>query len=147
MHLQNDQYVSLFVALYVDLFSADTTLTADCSIDYLLISHFILNLQELVIRPTDDANNSRSPLTESTQSQMSSIRFDVVGNFGESLRDGSREDNEDEESEDIVSEHTTGLNASQNDGTSIMQLDSAGSLRPDVGVRKTVQGQAANPLP
>lgn len=55
--------------------------------DYLLISHFLLNLQNLSNVTTNHSDSSRPSFV---RSNPSSIRFDrVLGNIGAPLRDGS----------------------------------------------------------
>lgn len=81
-----------------------------CRLDYLLISHFLLNLQDISAVTTDDPQRSSS-LVHSTGSQISSIRFTrtIIGSLGASLRDGSL----DEDSTDV--EYTQPPGTSQND--------------------------------
>ena len=68
--------------------------------DYLLISHFLLNLQDLSNVTTNDPESSRPSFV---RSNPSSIRFsNVLGNIGASLRDGSLEDEEDEHNFDEI---------------------------------------------
>lgn len=71
--------------------------------DYLLISHFLLNLQDISPGSSREAGPSRS-LVESDQRQLSSIRFarfidSVLGNIGEPLRNGSLGDYDETEDE------------------------------------------------
>lgn len=72
-------------------------LTTSSRFDYLLISHFLLNLQDLSNVSTNDSDPSRPSFV---RSDPSSIRFNnVLGNIGAPLRDGSLgfEDGEDED--------------------------------------------------
>lgn len=66
-----------------------------CRFDYLLISHFLLNLQDLAIVTTNDSDPSRPSFV---RSDPPSIRFNnVLGNIGAPLRDGSLGFAEDED--------------------------------------------------
>lgn len=64
----------------------------------MLISHFLINLQEISTVTTDGSNPSRPSFVRSTQDHTSSIRFAdiVIGNLGESLRDVSHNHDEDD---------------------------------------------------
>ena len=76
--------------------SSDVILTLSGRFQYLLTSHFLLNLQDVVTVTVDD---SQSSFICSDQGQVSSIRFvdSIIGNLGESLHDGSHEDDEEED--------------------------------------------------
>lgn len=70
-------------------------LTSFRRFDYLLISHFLLNLQDL---PTVTTNGSASSRPSFVQSNPSTIRFNrVLGNIGAPLHDGLDEFEEDED--------------------------------------------------
>lgn len=63
--------------------------------DYILISHFLLDLQDLSVTPTDDSDPSH---LSNNRTCVSTIRFNaVLGNIGANLRDKSSnfEDSED----------------------------------------------------
>lgn len=84
----------------------------------------MLNLQDLATT----TNPSHLSFARSDHSQMSSIRFDrIIGNLGESLRDGSREDDEDEEDAQQIDENAATMKSSQKDEE--MQVESAASLK------------------
>ena len=55
----------------------------DLRFDYLLISHFLLNLQNMSSVTTNDSDPCQTTLVGTFQS----MRFDVVGNLGAQLRD------------------------------------------------------------
>lgn len=76
-------------------------LSFHCRTDYLLISHFLLNLQEISTVESDRSDAFRSSSVRTSQAQVSSVRFaeNVIGNLGEPLRDGWHED-EDEHYDD-----------------------------------------------
>lgn len=60
-------------------------LTSYPRVDYLLISHFLLNLQDLATVTTNDLDPSRPSFV---RSNPSSIRFNsILGNIGAPLRD------------------------------------------------------------
>lgn len=125
-HDQDQTYLSSFVVLYVEhvIISISDILTNPRRIDYLLISHFIMNLQDIATTSSRDADSSRPSFVRSEQSQVSSIQFDrVVGNLGEFLRDDSRGGEEDEENEEQIDENVAVMNSSQKDGE--MQVESA----------------------
>lgn len=72
--------------------------------DYLLISHFLLNLQDFttVLSNAADSDLSRASFDYSSQGRFSSVRFanNVIGNLGASLRTGAeQEDDESREEE------------------------------------------------
>lgn len=85
--------------------------------DYLLISHFLLNLQDISNVTTDDPDVSRASFS---RSNLSSIRFNrVLGNIGAELRDGSHEFEEDEDVDNILSRvnaETTEVHRSDEEG-------------------------------
>lgn len=71
-------------------------------LNYLLISHFILNLQEISRTTQDDLDGAHPSFWRSppAQSYISSIRFtaaEFVGNMGAPLRHGTLEDGDDVE--------------------------------------------------
>ena len=72
-----------------------------CRIDYLLISHFLLNLQDISIVTSNGADPSRLSFVRSDQGHVSSIRFanSIIGNLGAPLRDESLGD-DDEDGDD-----------------------------------------------
>lgn len=59
-----------------------------------MISHFLLNLQNISTRISNGSNLSHPSFVRSTQEQVSSIHFvdNVIGNLGASLREGSLDD-------------------------------------------------------
>lgn len=62
-----------------------------------MISHFLLNLQEIAKSTTNGTDPSCLSFVRSERGQLSSIRFNcIIGNLGESLRDGSPEADDDE---------------------------------------------------
>lgn len=67
-----------------------------CRLDYLLISHFLLNLQDISTVTSNGSDPSDPSLGRSDQGQVSSIRFasSIIGNLGAPLRDGPLEDDE-----------------------------------------------------
>lgn len=68
------------------------TLMISLRADYILISHFLLNLQDLVVRPTDDSD----PHSSSSHTYLTTVRFNkVLGNIGAQLRDKKSDDLED----------------------------------------------------
>ena len=76
-------------------------------LDYVLISHFLLNLQHIATDGTRDTGISGPTTARSVDGQVSSVRFAdrVIGNLGGSIRDWSTADAEIDvdEGEDEVS--------------------------------------------
>lgn len=67
-----------------------------CRFNYLLICHFLLNLQDV---PNVTIHGANQTLSRSDQGEMSTICFNtVLGNIGAPLRDGTSEDDGDEDS-------------------------------------------------
>lgn len=66
--------------------------------DYLLISHFLLNLQDISTITFNGSDPSNRTFGRTGQYQVSSIRFahTIIGNLGASLRDEALEDNDDD---------------------------------------------------
>lgn len=59
-----------------------------------MISHFLLNLQDISTVTSNDSDPSRPSFVRSDPGQASSIRFNsIIGNLGAPVRDGSHEDN------------------------------------------------------
>ena len=110
-----------------------------------MISHFLLNLQDISTVTSNGSDPSRPSFVRSDQGQVSSIRFadSIIRSFGMALRDGSL--NDDEEADDAVAEdiELTDLQATdeeRNIGSSsfvmdIMEENVAGPSRIPAGPR------------
>lgn len=84
----------------------------------------MLNLQDLATT----TNPSHLSFARSDQSQISSIRFNrIIGNLGESLHDGSRENEEDEEDAEQIDENAATMKSSQKDEE--LQVESPASFK------------------
>lgn len=87
-----------------------TVLMTTCGrIDYLLISHFLLNLQSISAGTSDSLEySSESSFVRSTQGQVSTIHFvnSIIGNLGAPLRDGPLTEDDDEDGDKIAAEST-----------------------------------------
>lgn len=82
--------------------------------DYLLISHFLLNLQDISIMTSDGSDPSRPSFICSNPRQLSSICFadSIVPSMGAPLRDRSHED---EDNDDIAADDGAILEVVRND--------------------------------
>lgn len=102
-----------------------------CRFDYLLISHFLLNLQTISSVTLHGSDLSQRTLGGSDQGKISSIRFadSIIGNLGAPLRDGSFED-DDDDSDDIDIEEPVPSDSSRIDeqhaGVSSLVVDAKG---------------------
>lgn len=90
--------------------------------DYLLISHFLLNLQVISTVTSNSSNPSRLSFIRSDQTQVSSIRFanSIIGNLGAPLRDGPLED-DDSDRDNIDTEGTELSDLSKNNDEELVE--------------------------
>ena len=96
-----------------------------------MISHFILNLQDMPTVTSNSTDPFQPPSANSDPSQLSSVRFNsIFGNLGASLRDGSHEDDVDEEDVDGMTSIAI-LDTPQDEEEMCVGVSSAGSV--DVG--------------
>lgn len=75
-------------------FHHNSILITFCRFDYLLVSHFLLNLEDISATTSEVSDPSQPSSFHASQGQNSSIRFSdsIIGNLGAPLRDGSSGD-------------------------------------------------------
>lgn len=94
--------------------------------NYLLISHFLLNLQGIYTVTSQGSDPSRPSFIRSDPHQVSSIRFadSIVSSMGAPLRDGSHED---EDNDDMAADGGAILEVVRNDEETHVDESSPGT--------------------
>lgn len=97
------------------MFSVLRCLQSFFRLNYLLVSHFLLNLQDISTGTLNGSTPSRPSFVRSDLRQVSSIRFinSIVESFGSPLRDRLLEDDADGEITNVEDVGTLGV--SRND--------------------------------
>lgn len=115
-------------------------------VDYLLISHFLLNLQDISTVTSNGIGPSQS--LGSDQEPISSIQFvnTIIGNLGQPLRDGLTGDEDEDEGEgeeDIAGIENAGMLNSGLSQPDVNVYDDGSSPGLPMDVKESVAGPSA----